>query len=278
MGIRNLAYCLIRHNADATWQIEAWDNIDLLEGGDSAQNAKKCIACSSPARWFGAGKKWCQACASGVRRKKTASELPTLPMLPCAVTAKGLRELHRAATATAAQASKKGSLTKEQLVAWARERYLMPWKAAKAMDASLTVIRKAMDTWLDSVLPTFASATLIRLENQPVMKGPTMKSVQIILYTLLGHRLEREYNWNGAIEFVHAGTKSKGSAPVTVTVTDISGVSSTAAEGVAYRARKKSAEADVFAALPEGNPWRAFFSSRSKKSDLADAFLMALRK
>jgi len=34
------------------------------------------------------------------------------------------------------------------------------------------------------------------------MKNPTMKSVQIMLYTLLAHRLETEYFWTGNIDFV----------------------------------------------------------------------------
>jgi hypothetical protein len=126
------------------------------------------------------------------------------------------------------------------------------------------------------MLPTFAQATLIRLENQPVMKGPTMKSVQIMLFTLLGHRLETEYAWTGAIEFVHAGTKSKG----VVAVVDLSGASAsevTAAEGAAYRNRKKSAEADVTALLAGNAEWLRFFVTKAKKSDLADAFLMSHR-
>ena len=188
---------------------------------------------------------------------------------------------------------------KDELVAWATARYLVPWKPAKAMDASLTTIRKAMDAWLSSVLPTFASASLIRLENQPVMKGPTMKSVQMILFTLLGHRLEKEHGWTGALEFVHAGTKSKAAAaaatatvlPAENIVVDaaIAAIAATAAtgtkdikdkDGLAYRNRKKTAEADVlghFGTRPDLAEWRRFFEGRSKKSDLADAFLMALR-
>jgi hypothetical protein len=282
MGIRNLAYCLIKHEGDV-WEVKAWDNIDLLEGGTSSQDAKKCIACTSPAKWIsGDGKKWCQGCATGVRRKKSATEKPVFPTLPCSLVVKELREL--AALKGYCEVKK---AKKEELVAWVSTRYLMPWKPAKAMDSSLSVIRKAMDTWLNSVLPTFSSATLIRLENQPVMKGPTMKSVQMILFTLLAHRLEREYGWNGSIEFVHAGTKTKdkGSAapsvPSVPTVPAESAETSTAAEGAAYRARKKTAETEVVDVLTKAGArattWLEFFNGRSKKSDLADAFLMALR-
>jgi hypothetical protein len=152
----------------------------------------------------------------------------------------------------------------------------MPWKPKKAMGVSLTVLLRAMDTWLNSVLPTFASASLIRLENQPAMSNPTMKSVQIMLFTLLSHRLAREHGWTGAIEFVHAGTKTKGATATGATDTV---TTATADEGAAYRARKKTAETETTEALTRAgaSSWLTYFQSKTKKSDLADAFLMALR-
>lgn len=165
-------------------------------------------------------------------------------------------------------------MKKDELFKDLSQRYLVPWSPPKANDASLTDLRRAMNAWLDTMLPTFRQATVIRLENQPVLKGPTMKSVQMILFTLLGHRLERECGWTGTIELVHAGTKSKDVVPVAPS-TDLT---VTQAEGQAYRARKKTAEADVLGHLTRvGSSWLPFFQSRTKKNDLADAFLMALR-
>lgn len=277
MGIRNLAFCLIRHEADKSWNIVSWDNIDLLEGGVSSQGAKKCVGCGAAASWISNNdsKKWCKACATRVRVKKSARETPVLPALPCAVSAAALRGL-----ATAAEVEGAKKMKKDVLVAWASERYLMHWKPAKAMDLSLGDVLRAMDKWLDSVLPSFASATLIRLENQPVMKGPTMKSVQMILYTLLAHRLAREHAWTGRIEFVHAGTKTRGAAKVTVGTVDLSGaVPTTKEDSKAYKERKATAEAETVKRLTErgATSWLTYFQGKSKKSDLADAFLMALR-
>jgi hypothetical protein len=170
------------------------------------------------------------------------------------------------------------SSKKEELLREATARYLMPWKAPKATQPSLADIRRQMDSWLDRMLPTFSAATLIRLENQPVMKGPTMKSIQIMLFTLLGHRLEREHGWRGEIVFVHAGVKTRG------VESDIleEGEGAEADAGAAYRARKKTAEHETIAALEargEGvTEWLTMFRGRSKKNDLADAFLMALRR
>lgn len=270
MGIRNLAYCLVHHNGEK-WSIRAWENVDLLEGV-SAQDAKTCIACSGPAKWRGPdGKKWCQACATRKRVKKTAKEKPAFHTLPCSQSVLAMRSL--AASAGVVDTKK---MKKDALVTWVGERYLVPWKAVKTMEVGLLEIRRAMNRWLDGVLPQFASATLIRLENQPVMKGPTMKSVQMILFTLLGHRLEREYGWTGSIEFVHAGTKTRS-----IKETPAGGASVTIDEGKAYRERKKTAESETEEKLrdsAENGTWLAWFQSRKKKSDLADAFLMALRR
>jgi len=269
MGIRNLAYCLIQHNADS-WLILDWNNIDLLENGVSSQIAKQCVACTGPAKYISNDKKrWCKGCATGIRRKKTATEKPSQSIIPCTLDAKALRVY---AISKGIENAKKKK--KEELLHDLSLLHLMPWKPAKTMDTSLSDIRRAMDTWLNSVLPTFSKSTLIRLENQPVMKGPTMKSVQIILFTLLCHRLEREYDWKGRIEFVHAGTKSKHETSEVPPVAPA--VSQT--EGAAYRARKKTAESDVAEILTKvGSSWLPFFQLRSKKSDLADALLMALR-
>ena len=267
MGIRNLAYCVIEHGAEWAWSVVAWDNVDLLEGGETAQTAKSCAGCGSGAKWIcvGDGMKWCKGCATGVRVKKSAIAKPSLPCLPCAV---GAKELKALAIGRGVEAKK---MKKPDLVLWAEKEYLVPWKPVKTMSVSLDTIRRAMNTWLSSVLLTMSRATVIRLENQPAMTNPTMKSVQIMLYTLLANRLETEHSWTGAIEFVHAGVKSRG-------VADISG----ATAGAAYKARKDGAEADVAAILAKGGEgaagWRDFFAGRSKKSDLADAFLMAYRR
>jgi hypothetical protein len=261
MGIRNLAYCAIEHSNPI--RIVAWDNVDLLEGGVSAQDAKKCCACSGSAKFSGPDdRRWCNGCATGVRRKKSAVVVPGLSVLPCGM---GVKELRTFLGGVGVDAKK---MKKEELLEYVRARYLLPWKPVKAMGVSLNDIRRSMDSWLTGVLHVLARASIIRLENQPVMKGPTMKSVQIMLFTLLAHRLEKEYDWKGRIDFVHAGVKTKDAAPAPPSTDD----------GAAYRARKKTAETSVIEHLGRlgMKEWLTYFESRTKKSDLADAFLMAL--
>jgi len=266
MGIRNLAYCLLEHTDVSGCRILAWNNVDILEGGTSAQDAKRCCACPNPAKWLHTSErtKWCQACATGIRKRRTATTAPTLPVLPPDSTSVSAMRTLLTARGIAVTGKKKDEL--QTLVA---SLYLMPWKPAKTMTTTMSLLRRALNTWLTTMIPTFARATLIRLENQPAMTNPTMKSVQMILFTLLGHRLETEYGWTGTIDFVHAGTKSRN-----VDVDDVS------TPGKAYSTRKKTAETDVQAILERlgDTTWSEFFASRSKKSDLADAFLMAFRR
>lgn len=269
MGIRNLAFCVLEHKEDGKKAVIAWDNVDLLEGGASSQTALGCAGCNAKAKWIWtaegtpSGIRWCQGCATGVRRKKTAVLKPAQSVLPCKPEAKPLKALAVSLGVAGAK-----TLNKADLLVWAKSVYLMPWKAEKAMSASLDTLRKAIALWLNSVLPTMARCAVIRIENQPVMTNPTMKSVQMILYTLLAYRLETEHGWTGTIDFVHAGVKSKK-----VATTDISGAAGK------YKARKDAAEVDVAyqLGLIGDASWITFFEGRTKKSDLADAFLMAFR-
>jgi hypothetical protein len=269
MGIKNLAYCLIKHNISGDIEILRWDNINLLEDGKSSQDANKCTACKSPATWLSNTDmlRWCKACAFQTRVKKGVILKPVLKPLPCAITVKPLKELAINSKLLDIPAP---NAKKQEYIEWAKLHYLFPWKPVKASSVSLGDIRRAIDKWLDGeMLASFSTASLIRLENQPVMKGPTMKSVQMILFTLLGHRLEYEFGWSGAIEFVHAGTKTK----------HIEGDTEEKTDAEAYKNRKMTAEIETANILTKlgADEWLNFFKSRKKKSDLADAFLMALR-
>jgi hypothetical protein len=285
LGIKNLAYALVHQDLSGNI-IRAWNNIDLMAGGESSETSRRCKGCNGIAAWKSVEGLWCRGCATGIRRKKTAvcrpahtilvgAESGTLPKLPA------LRKL-----CTGLENHKKAA--RDTVLAWLGDRFILPWKAPKARNPSMTEIRRAISSWLTSMLPTFASATLIRLENQPVLKGPTMKSIQMILFTLLGERLEREHAWTGQIQFVHAGRKTAKleveavpdvieeaeertltiEEEVTPVVID---------EGAAYRARKKATEEEVEKMLLGAGyeTWKTFYDGQRKKNDLADALLMA---
>jgi hypothetical protein len=103
------------------------------------------------------------------------------------------------------------------------------------------------------------------LENQPVLKNPTMKSVQILLFATLRDMLQPQ---PPPLKLVHAGKKVRGEET----------------GDAGYKSRKDASEAKVASILQKGEAgpvgiaesakWLQEFKSHSKKSDLADAFCM----
>jgi hypothetical protein len=247
LGIRNLAYCLV----DSSGAIIDWNNYDLLAGTDS-QSASRC-SCGGPPSWTDlSGGLFCKKC---VKKKK----LQVLPLED--VTIKTLKEL----------AEKDGgwglakSAKKDDYIRAANSRYLMPYVKPKgATKTDLGVILDAINVFLDGRLDLFSKCAEVRIENQPVFDNPTMKSVQIILFTLLSYRLRKERDWSGTLKFVHAAKKTEEEKVAVV------------AAGDNYKARKDVAEKLVLKKLTDVR-WRDYFLGKAKRSDLADCFLMCLR-
>jgi hypothetical protein len=107
----------------------------------------------------------------------------------------------------------------------------------------------------------FSKCTTICLENQPVLKNPTMKSVQILLFATLRDILQPN---PPILKLVHAKVK------VAATTGD---------EG--YAERKAGSEKRVTdflqtTKIDQGQRWRNHLASYTKKNDLTDAFCMCL--
>jgi hypothetical protein len=255
MGIRNLAYC-ITDNSGNDFTICEWDNFDLLAGSDS-QSASRCF-CGGPPSWVDiSGYIWCKKC---VKNNKTT--LKGLP-LDIKLNNKVLKEFIQKMGWDIPKKSNKGVYM--DLI---KQHYLLPYiKPKGTMKTDLSILLLAIEQFLDSRLAKFSEVSIIRIENQPVFDAPTMKSVQIMLYTMLSYRLRKEYNWAGKIVFVHASKKTED-AQTTVD-----------AAGGNYKARKDTAELLVTQKLVDlkHEVWINFFNSKKKRSDLADAFLMCLR-
>jgi hypothetical protein len=252
LGIRNLAFCVVDVSG-SDFSIQTWDNYDLIAGSDS-QTASRC-ECGGPPSWTDKTNKIiCKRCA-----KK--NKLACLPITTINVNT--LKKLAKQEQWSGFSTQSK----KEDYINEAKNRYVMPYvkqKGAGRGQIDLAQILTAVNLFLDSRLALFSECTFIRIENQPVFDNPTMKSVQIILYTLLTHRLLKEHGWNGLVQFVHASKKTEEEKIAVETA------------GGDYKARKHIAEMMVLKKLPPGK-WCDFFCSRKKRSDLADAFLMCLR-
>jgi len=251
MGIKNLAFCQVDISG-ASNEILLWNNWDLLASSDT-QTASRCI-CGGPPSWIEEDKILCKKCVNS--RKTGLKGLPKNVLL-------NVGSLKTIAAAENWAISKKPK--KEDYIAELKKHYLLPYTKPKgALKTDMTTILDSIERFLDLHLRDFSKSTVIRIENQPVFKAPTMKSVQMMLFTLLLHRLRKEHNWAGSIVFVHASKKTEEAQD------------EVDAAGGNYKARKSVAEELTLKRLPDGK-WRTFFMTQTKKADLADAFLMSIQ-
>ncbi len=274
IGIRNLAWCLARGISDTTpkVQILGWQNYDLLTGsGHEAPKTKiTCCRCSAAATFQNRGATDADAltclrhCPHAYPPLKDLSGGAVFKKLPPVGT---LRELAATAATNAGLIPLKKSASKGALVDFLATRHSLPLekvKLKKAVEHELTTLHDAIRTFVTEHAALFRQATQICLENQPVLKNPTMKSVQILLFATLRDILQPA---PPPLKLVHAGVKGKGTTKV-------------AAKGDAgYKSRKDASEEKAREILKggkvaEGTTWLQTFEAQAKKSDLADAVCM----
>lgn len=256
LGIKNLSYCVAEFDASGGLvTVHRWANLNLLADGAESQTQTRC-GCGGPASWCDrtGGRLLCKKCA-----KKS-----TKPVLDVSGTKLSDWRSWAVTGPLALEAKEAKKMTKTALEDRAAAIRLMPYKAPKAKGVSLQTILVGMEKCLDAELVHLARATRIRIENQPSEFAPHMKSIQMMLFTLVDHRLRHEHAWTGTIEFANASVKTRGA--------DV------AAGKENKRARKLAGIAKVAATLTGAGAadQLAWWQSQAKQDDLADAFLMCL--
>lgn len=252
LGIKNLSYCLATFDASGgLTRIDRWTNMNLLAEGAEAQSQTRC-PCGGPASYndVTGGRLYCKRCS-----KKSAK--PVLELTPGA-------KVDEWRTWAAANGFTEKRATKKAIEEFAATKRLMPYKPPKAKGVSLQQILAGMETCLTTELPHLATASRIRIENQPSEFAPHMKSVQIMLFTLLDHRLRTECGWTGTMEFVNASVKTRGA-----------GID---AGKQNKRSRKLAGIERVTAVLTAASAHEKlqWWKAQAKQDDLADALLMCL--
>lgn len=257
IGIRNLAWCLMTKEGE-NFRLVGWQNYDLLagEGHETSQVKQTCSHCSAKAVYTSSNGSTCvRHCPvdkpalrdlSGVLLKK----LPGMDICRALLQARGIT----------------GLKTKSAAVERLAQIYSLPivkLKAKKAVETELTLIHESMRNFIRANQTLFSQATTICLENQPALKNPTMKSVQILLFATLRDLLQPN---PPQMCLVHAGKKVQGEAT----------------GDAGYKARKDGSEARVKDLLQkktvDSAKWIAVFESHKKRNDLADAFCMCVDK
>ena len=270
IGIRNLAWCLLEGATAAATaaaatkpQILGWQNYDLLAGaGHEAPKEKlTCSKCSHKASYFVASNPGAPTCMRHCHASHPPlKDLSGVAMKALPATA-GLKALVAAAGLVPPKQAKKDQL--RDLLAGRFSLPIEKIKLKKAVEHELTTIHDSIRTFVAANLHLFRQATAILLENQPVLKNPTMKSVQILLFATLRDLLQPI---PPPLKLVHAGKKVVGKET----------------GDAGYKSRKDASEGAVEGLLKDGKTvdaqrWLEHFRAQAKKSDLADAFLMAMQ-
>lgn len=105
----------------------------------------------------------------------------------------------------------------------------------------------------------------VLIENQPVQKNPTMKTIQIVVYGFFLYKKLFAIPIE-SIHFVSASKKNKLAKTFNVEIP----------EGGSVYSRAKKMSVKAIASLVEKNEWNVFFNKHKKKDDLADSYLQLL--
>ena len=269
IGIKNLAWCCgdISGNAVA---IRGWSNENLISGGTAEGDtlAGKCSSCANKAGfWLStSGKGYCvRHCPplTPALRDLSGTVLKKIPALAI------LKEI-----ALKGDATKKDLKSKATVLEFLEKIYCFPKPPVVVKKVELEALHDGIRAMVIKNRVLFGSCSEILLENQPVLKNPVMKSVQMMLFAtlrdILAEHGKHEKHGKPAesvipkIRLVHAGRKTTGATK--------------GDDG--YTERKNASEERVLKGFADGLirydgglPW---FKEQKKRSDLADCLCMVM--
>jgi hypothetical protein len=246
IGIKNLAFCILEN--DKT--VLALENCNILESVEQV----KCFMCKSKASYTVSNNVFCKRHIPGTHSilpELDSKKLPAVATLREFVKAHGCQSIGNTKDACLEALSKKFAL-----------QYTQP-KQANASKISLEEIHDSLRKFVKDKWELFSNCTHVLLENQPVLKNPHMKSVQVLLFATL----REQFLTNGQTpeyHLVHAKKKVKDAQK--------------GDEG--YSERKSKSEERVKSLFDECKivndiiyeEWK----KAKKKSDMADALCMCV--
>ena len=250
VGVKNLAYCLA--NNDGT--IVKWDIIDLSNKKQFICNGKKKSGepCGSKASCYDKDTKafYC---------KTHSKNLDTKPMYICF-------NCNSKATKICCSSQEffcKKCLSKNKPDDPSFEDLIINKNVTKT---SLVKLAQSLIDKLDKI-PELLNAKTIDIENQPCLKNPTMKSIQMILYSYFLIR-NKDKKQKISINLVSAKNKLKFDIE-SEKITEIKKLKNK------YQQNKKLAIEYTREFLKTNQEWLNYFDSfKNKKDDLADSYLM----
>ena len=244
IGIKNLAYCVYD---SSNKKILDWNNYSLLEDGNvnDVKDKYKCSLCDKNALYSYNEKYYCtKHCLKPIFKDLSGNVLKKMPNLSI------LKEMLK---------EKKG--TKEELYKKVKETYALPIEKKKSIKKlfDMESLHDSIRKFVIDHKETLGKASVIGLENQPVLKNPNMKSVQILLYGTLRDILEPIPK----MKLIHAGKKVKG----------------TEVGEAGYADRKKGSverAKDFLKKNVQEQKFHELFHNSAKQNDLSDSLSMCI--
>jgi hypothetical protein len=263
IGIKNLAWCIYD---PVKKEIHHWENTNMME--TAPVEKVECTACQKPAKYITISPISKTAYYYCGRHYPAAQPVLDEKKLPTVLRLQEILSSHQKTVPKKREDIIHMLAAYYSLPLWA-EPYLTDKPAKKEKKATRLSFDELHDIIIAFVaknVDKFKACTRILLENQPVLKNPVMKTVQVFLYGELRSALLRS-GATPSFELVHAKKKV------------------TAAKGdEGYADRKRGSEARAIEALDAGikdgrqraREWKEHYTAAKKKSDLADAFCMCM--
>lgn len=259
IGIKNLAWCLMRRVSTdpEKYEVVGWANENILAELEAASGtqSRTCSNCGVKANYETGGTAFCvRHCPPNkpALRDVSGNLLKKVPKLAA------MKQLFQGWGAKAPRNGAAGLA----LLADKFALPIAPSKKKKATEAQLSDIHDGIRGMIERRSALFRQASVILLENQPALKNPTMKSVQMLLFASLRDHLQPA---PPPLRLVHAKKKVGGKAK----------------GGAGYAARKAGSEERAIGMIAGGKvaeqiSWMSFLAVHSKKNDLTDAFCMCV--
>jgi hypothetical protein len=289
VGIKNLAYSIIEYNIDNNEKtIIDWGVINLMNVVGANEEEKKgllCCArnnkgikCVSKANYLFQNDNSIGLCGLHKNMKKYKTEKfidLSIELICCYETFKKKENI-------VVKCSKKATFSvKDKLTLCYCNQHLKMIQKKENIEAieikkdkkdsvkghSILDLSKSLYQHLDSLKDIMLNVDEIIIENQPVLKNPTMKTIQILLYSyfVLNGILK---NTVKNISFFSASKKLDAFNDINNTL--FNSVSHLSGQ---YQINKKLSILFTLEMIKNDPKWFAFFNKHQKKDDLADAYL-----
>jgi hypothetical protein len=285
VGIKNLAYNLLEYNPiDKTSKILSWNVINLVEL-ETNPHVTHFICCGKNKNGKACTQKVIELTIDknkGYCGRHLDKSIVTTKILKKCICTHSVTTKKKGETSITKPCGKPGVMINKvnpyigtcqmhyKMVTDPENYYMDFKKISESNKFNLTHLATTLYTELNKIRDVLLPAKEVIIENQPVLKNPTMKSVQMLLFSwffingIMPNKLEKIALFNAGKKLeAFEGNKNIASNKVDHLKSE-------------YKKTKNSSVIFCRELIKSDKKWLDFLESHSKKDDLADSFMMNL--